>query len=221
VSGVLCWTPLAEPPGALPAEHEIHLWHADLGSTQADVSLLDAAELRRHGGMEPQRRKEFTVGRTVLRRLLGKYLCVSPGALRISVDASGKPRLEQPAVPLHFSLAHTLGHLLLAFAATPVGLDVEAPRPATNCLAIARRLFAAPQVELLERLSPPRRQQRFMQLWTAYEAGQKVHGAGIFGARTQASYTSHFMLDDETLGAVCIDSGAADVIQLRCFEFTG
>lgn len=110
---------------------------------------------------------------------------------------------------------------MLAFAATPVGLDVEAPRPATNCLAIARRLFAASQVQLLERLPWSRRQQRFMQLWTAYEAGQKVHGAGLFGARAHASHTSHFMLDDETLGAVCIDSDPADAIRLRCFEFTG
>ena len=56
---------------------------------------------------------------------------------------------------------------------------------------------------------------------TAYEAGQKVHGAGLFGARALASHTSHFMLDDETLGAVCIDSDPADAIRLRCFEFTG
>jgi 4'-phosphopantetheinyl transferase len=221
VSGVLSWAPLAGAPRALPLGHEIHLWRVDPGHAEADESLLDAAELRRCSGMAPLRRKEFSIGRTVLRRLLGAYLRVSPRALRISVDASGKPRLEQPAARLHFSLAHSRGQLLLAFAATPVGLDVEAPRPVANCLAIARRLFTAPQVGQLERLSPTRRQQRFMQLWTAYEAAQKVNGAGIFGARAHVPRISHFLLEDETIGAVCIDGGPADDIQLSCFEFTG
>ena len=197
------WVTSAEPPESAPADNEIHLWSADLRLAQADETLLDASERQRSLKMAPQRRSEFIIGRTLLRRVLAQYLHLRPEAISISIDSNGKPSLAPPQQQLHFSLAHSRNRLMIAFARSPVGLDLETPRPVKNCLKIAEHL----------------QQQYFYHLWTAYEAAQKMHGEGLFGKRTSASYSGKFMLDDGTIGAVCIDECSSAPVEVSCFEY--
>lgn len=218
LSDAIPWVTSAEPPVSAPKCNEIHLWSADLRLTQADETLLDASERQRSLKMAPQRRGEFIIGRTVLRRVLAHYLDLPPEAVGISIDSNGKPSLALPQQQLHFSLAHSREQLMIAFARTPVGLDLETPRPAKNCLQIARRLFQPEEIKQLERTAEDLQQQRFFHLWTAYEAAQKMHGEGLFGKRTPASYSDKFMLEDGTIGAVCIDEYSSAPVEVRCFE---
>lgn len=218
LSGVIPWATSAEPPVSAPECNEIHLWSANLGLTQADETLLDTSERQRSLKMASQRRGEFTTGRTVLRRVLARYLDILPEAVGISIDSNGKPSLALPQEQLHFSLAHCREQLMIAFARTPVGLDLETPRPATNCLKIATRLFQPEEIRQLERSADHQQQHRFFQLWTAYEAAQKMHGTGLFGKRTSASYTGKFVLEDGTIGAVCFDAVLSVPVVVNCFE---
>jgi 4'-phosphopantetheinyl transferase len=202
-----------------PKHNEIHLWSADLRLTQADEMLLDASERQRVLKMAPQRRNEFTIGRTVLRRVLAHYLCLLPDAIDISIDNNGKPSLSLPGQQLHFSLAHSSSQLMIAFARSPVGLDLETPRPLKNCLKIAERLFQPEEISRLESITENQQKQLFFQLWTAYEAAQKMHGEGLFGKRTSASYSGKFILDDGTIGVVCLDERFSTPVEARCFEY--
>jgi len=213
------WIITAEYPATAPSDNEIHLWSADLRHTQADETLLDPGERRRTLKMAPQRRSEFTIGRTLLRRVLAHYLDLQPDAIKISIDSNGKPSLALPRQQLHFSLAHSSNQLMIAFARSPVGLDLETPRPMKNCLKIAGRLFQEEEIRRLETIAEHQHQQTFFHLWTAYEAAQKMHGEGLFGKRTSASYTGRFALDDGTIGAVCIDKPFSAPVEVRCFEF--
>ena len=213
------WVLSADPPASAPGHSEIHLWPADLRLTQADETLLDDSERQRILTMAPQRRAEFTIGRTLLRTVLAQYLDLQPGEVRISIDSSGKPSLGASQQQLHFSLAHSSKQLMIAFARSPVGLDLESPRPLKNHLKIAARLFQPEEIRQLEAIAEQQRQQYFYHLWTAYEAAQKMHGEGLFGKRTSASYTGRFALDDGTIGAVCIDDNASTLVEVRCFRY--
>lgn len=213
------WVISGEPPEFTPGDNEIHLWSADLRLTLADETLLDASERQRVLKMAPQRRSEFTIGRTVLRRVLARYLHLRPEAISISIDSNGKPSLAPPQQQLYFSIAHSRNQLMIAFARPPVGLDLETPRPVKNCLKIAQRLFQPEEIRRLESFAEHHQQQYFYHLWTAYEAAQKMHGEGLFGKRTSASYSGKFMLDDGTIGAVCIDERFSAPVEVRCFEY--
>ena len=214
------WITSADPPASAPKLNEIHLWSADLRLTQADETLLDASERQRSLKMAPQRRSEFIIGRTLLRSLLAHYLGLQPETIEISIDSNGKPSLTPPRQQLHFSLAHSSSQLMIAFARSTVGLDLETPRPLKNCLKIAERLFQPEEIRQLESIAEDQQQQHFFQLWTLYEAAQKMHGEGLFGKRTSASYSGKFMLDDGTIGAVCIDECSSASVEVRCFSFS-
>lgn len=219
LSDVIPWVTSAEHPTAAPERNEIHLWSADLRLAQADEMLLDLSERQRTLKMAPQRRTEFTIGRTLLRRALSHYLDLQPEKIKISIDSNGKPSLGACQQQLHFSLAHSGSQLMIAFACSPVGLDLETPRPVKNCLKIAARLFHPQEIRKLEAIAEHQQQQYFYHLWTTYEAAQKMHGEGLFGKRTAASYTGRFALDDGTIGAVCIDEHSSAAVEVRCFEY--
>ncbi len=213
------WGLSADPPASAPGHSEIHLWSVDLLQTQADETLLDASERQRSLKMAPQRRSEFTIGRTLIRSLLAHYLDLQPEVIKISIDSNGKPSLAPPQQQLHFSLAHSNNQLMIAFARSPVGLDLETPRPVKNFMKIATRLFQPEEIRRLEAIAEHQQQHYFYHLWTTYEAAQKMHGEGLFGKRTSASYSGKFMLDDGTIGAVCIDECSSAPVEVSCFEY--
>ncbi|MEL7360548.1 MAG: 4'-phosphopantetheinyl transferase superfamily protein [Bacteroidota bacterium] len=99
----------------------------------ADGAVLSAEErVRVESFGHPARRVLFTLGRTVVRTLLGDHLGYEPVDVPLVVADDGAPEVSGHA--LDVSLSHTLtpDALPLAFAAfagTAVGVDVEALKP--------------------------------------------------------------------------------------------
>ena len=88
-------------------------------------------------------------------------------------QAQGKPWF--PAAPeLHFSISHSGGRWVCAFADAPVGLDLQAHRPC-RALALARRFFAPEEAEWL----CSRGEAAFFDLWCAKESWLKYTGRGL------------------------------------------
>ena len=88
-------------------------------------------------------------------------------------QAQGKPWF--PAAPeLHFSISHSGGRWVCAFADAPVGLDLQAHRPC-RALALARRFFAPEEAEWLR----SRGEAAFFDLWCAKESWLKYTGRGL------------------------------------------
>jgi len=86
---------------------------------------------------------------------------------------------------LHFSLSHSAGQALLAFAPTPVGVDIEAlPDPA-----MCERLIALlhPREQARIRSAPREAQQiMFTCLWCRKEAYLKALGVGLTHESTES-----------------------------------
>lgn len=178
------WQPVVRfPPLSLA---EVHVWRIDLDrpTSPAERGLLDDQERQRGervSGTANQRR--FEAGRVSRRLLLGAYLQCDPGILRFSTADRGKPRLND-GLGLEFNLSHCAGLALLAIArGQAVGVDLERVRSMPRAARIAERTFSAAETEWLETLPVEHRNEAFFRTWTAFEARQKLSGAGLFGRR--------------------------------------
>ena len=102
------------------------------------------------------------------------------GDYRFERDAHGRPRLRH--AQLDCSWSHSGERLLVACAAgLRVGADLEVVRPRANALALARRFFAAEEIDWLQGRGDGARapERDFLRLWCAKEAVLKAHGRGL------------------------------------------
>ena len=101
------------------------------------------------------------------RKLLERALGFSP---RVEKREGGQPFLpEHPELSISFS--HTGGAVAAALSESPVGVDLEGPRPVN--LRLAERFFTA--AELAYAVD----EARFLEVWTRKEALLKREGRGI------------------------------------------
>ncbi|MFF1926001.1 4'-phosphopantetheinyl transferase family protein [Streptomyces sp. NPDC058221] len=147
--------------------------------------ILDDEELGRAGSLVVEAdRLCYLASHVALRMLLGARLGVAPAAVplrREPCPSCGGPH-GRPATDggVHFSLSHTRGIALLAFAGTPVGADVEATPQARTVAEIGDQLHPAERRELAE-LPEDQRPAAFVRAWTRKEAYLKGTGFGLAG----------------------------------------
>ncbi|MFI8391488.1 4'-phosphopantetheinyl transferase family protein [Streptomyces sp. NPDC085540] len=128
-------------------------------------------------------RSLYTAAHLGLRLLLGRYLDIDPAAvplIRLECPTCdvlhGRPAVE--GQPGHFSLSHSAGRGLLAFAAVPVGADVEAVRELKTVGEVVSALHAREAGERTA-TSPADRPRAFARPWAREEAHLKGLGTGL------------------------------------------
>jgi 4'-phosphopantetheinyl transferase len=167
---------------------EVHIWTASREAPDDVVaamrSLLDPDELKRADRFTfPRDRRQFAVGRGLLRTILGRYLDRPPESLRFVANAHGKPGFD-PRMDLdssiRFNLAHSGDQVVYALAdGREIGVDIERIRPDFGGLAIAERFFAPGEVAALQALPEASRGLAFFHGWTRKEAYIKAKGKGL------------------------------------------
>lgn len=151
--------------------------------------LDDAERARLQRLRRASDRDQYRVAHVVLRQLLGERLGQDPARVRFFREpcpGCGAPhgRPAVPGTPLHFSLSHAGDAVLMAFADSPVGVDVE-QRPAPS---VAARIAS----ELTEVLHPAERDElsalpagerpaAVARCWSRKEAYLKGIGIGLGG----------------------------------------
>jgi 4'-phosphopantetheinyl transferase len=163
--------------------HDVHVWHASLDQPSAVIERvhqwLSADERQRAARFRLERhRNRFVVGRGLLRNLLGCYLNVDPGDVRLAYRAHGKPYLADPK--LHFNLAHSQALVLYAFTSQlEVGVDVEHIAPLPEADQIAARFFSPEECATLNTLPQEQKAEGFFTCWTRKEAYIKALTTGL------------------------------------------
>jgi len=162
---------------------EVHVWSVRTDSHDAAARLkwvLSPEEGKRAGRFRfDHLRDSFTLGRAVLRALLGAYLRVAPEGIRFRSGPMGKLALE-PDRGLQFNLSHSHGLASYAFTlGSEIGIDIERIRPLANYEDIARCFFGHVEVADLLSLPAPERQRAFFLCWTRKEAYLKAIGTGL------------------------------------------
>jgi 4'-phosphopantetheinyl transferase len=186
--------------------------------------VLDGAETERAAALRQDRdRDTYLSGHVAMRLLLGAYLGVPPADVvleRLPCPQCGGPH-GRPVVrgdPVHFSLSHSGGLCLLAFAATPVGVDVEAVPAPEVADEVGAFLHPRESAELSE-VRAVDRPAAFARVWARKEAYLKGLGTGLgramsldyLGARRSAPAA----VRGWTVRDVAVDDGYAAAVAVR------
>lgn len=173
------------PRMELPAVGTVHVWHAGLEMPDVHWRELAASltpdERERAARLRSDlHRRRFVVGRGLLRAILGTYLGLDPGQIRLAEGHAGKPHLAGIEAPIAFNLAHA-DELAVCAVATRVeiGVDVERVRPLPDMLHVAACCFSERERTFLARLAGAERAGAFFRAWTRKEAWLKATGYGL------------------------------------------
>jgi 4'-phosphopantetheinyl transferase len=172
---------------------EVQVWSIGLPGdgreTSEGIDVLDEDERARGRGFVRERdRARYNGAHIALRRLLGAYLALAPHEVVLTREACvtcggphGRPRVAPGrgagAAP-HFSLSHAGDLALAAFAARPVGVDIEDVPSSATVSDIAPMLHPREQAEL-NSLPRHERPSAFARCWARKEACLKATGQGL------------------------------------------
>ncbi|MEV6670687.1 4'-phosphopantetheinyl transferase superfamily protein [Streptomyces sp. NPDC051162] len=157
---------------------------------QPYAHTLDAQEQARAAAFARENlRTRYVASHLALRRLLGAYLGMEPGAVELTREpcpGCGGPHGRPAAVGarFHFNLSHAGDLAFIAFADTPVGADVEREQPAEVAAEVARMLHPDERAELAA-LAAAELPVAFARCWTRKEAYLKGLGTGLSESPTK------------------------------------
>ncbi|MEJ1978977.1 MAG: 4'-phosphopantetheinyl transferase superfamily protein [Acetobacteraceae bacterium] len=158
---------------------EIWAWDLDGLAAQADAhwaSLSPEEQARASRFVVPGLGPRFVAARGMLRQVLAALRGERPAELAIRTERDGKPYVVGGP---HFNLSHSGSRALLAVAAFPLGVDIEAIRSIED--EVARIAFSPAEQAALQAVPPDRREAAFFRGWTRKEAVAKARGDGIGG----------------------------------------
>ncbi|MFF4650463.1 4'-phosphopantetheinyl transferase family protein [Streptomyces sp. NPDC001380] len=177
-------------PGHRPRRGSVEVWvlHAAPEQVRAAAELahvLDPGERERVSRCgDEEGRASLLASHVALRLLLGAYLGCAPERVPVEhANCRGCGRRHgRPVVtarpPLHFSLSHTAGLAVCAFASTPVGADVEtlASVPGTDLVPLLHPV----EQEAILALPEQHRARAFLHCFVRKEAYLKGTGDGLW-----------------------------------------
>lgn len=176
------------PPSNLSlSKEELHIWRATLDLPTVGIEALNQVlsideKIRAERFRFERDRKNFIVRRGILRTILGFYLNVESSRLQFRHGGSGKPELADTFGngTLHFSLSHSNGVALFAFARDhEIGVDIEYMREISEMEQIAEQFFSIKENEVFRQLPKSQMREAFFKCWTQKEAFTKAIGVGL------------------------------------------
>jgi 4'-phosphopantetheinyl transferase len=172
---------------AAPDRDQVRVWTATIPKHDTDrkefKNILSPAEWERAEKFTVSGpRRQFVLGRVVLRQILGACLQVAPATLVFGYQPAGKPFLLPSTVKpdLRFNLSHSNEMVALAVACgREVGVDVEWIHGLDDWADLGSRIFSPPELAELYALPPAQHRQAFFNGWTRKEAWLKATGQGL------------------------------------------
>jgi 4'-phosphopantetheinyl transferase len=166
---------------------EVQVWSASMPHTKAELVELardfspdEHQRAERFQADEP--RRQFMLGRAVMRQVLGACLNTTPSALVFSYGPRGKPFLNSPSPDgdLRFNLSHSGRLVVIALArGREVGVDLERIDRLTDWSFLAERIFSSRELCELRALPASKQRWAFFNGWTRKEAFLKATAEGL------------------------------------------
>jgi 4'-phosphopantetheinyl transferase len=168
-----------------PSPQQVHVWQWDLDVCDGDFDryweTLSTQERERADKFRFERhRRRFVAGRGELRRLLSRYLGLSPWEVALEYGSDGKPfcTIQPPERSICFNLSHTENAAALAISSGfEVGIDVENVRPIEEGMPL--EVFSIRERAQFTALPDAERQKVFFESWARKEACLKALGTGF------------------------------------------
>ena len=179
-------------------DSEIHLWFAnhehfdDVRLRKQCLSWLTENEMCRLNRYSFKRhRKQFLLGRMLIRNALSQYSDVDPQDWEFTENEYGKPILESKHhQSLFFNLSHSANCLVVAISrVSQLGVDIELSDKLRRVIKIGARYFSNSEIKELSSLPESQQLSRFYDLWTLKEAYIKARGFGMLIRLQQFTFT--------------------------------
>jgi 4'-phosphopantetheinyl transferase len=174
------------PPPAIvdfTADHQVDIWRIRLDLPMSSIRQLEESlsedekdRASRFYFLADQNR--YIISHGSLRKILALYLHCEPDQLSFSVNAYGKPSLDQGS--LEFNLSHSGDFALLAITQErKIGVDVERMRTGISADIIGGHYFSKAEMAELQAMPLEQRETAFFLCWTRKEAYIKAQGQGL------------------------------------------
>jgi 4'-phosphopantetheinyl transferase len=178
------WSP--PPPSLALSPGTVHVWRVPLDRPEDECrrlwDTLSADEQERAARFHfAKHRDRFTVGRGLLRAVLGRYLGVRAGEVRFAYGKYGKPAVVAAAGDaLECNVSHCEGAALFAVTRDrSVGIDLEQVRPREGLADLVAKVFSASEQAVFRGLPAGQQLEAFYRCWTRKEAFMKATGQGM------------------------------------------
>jgi len=158
------------------------VWFCNVGNLDEErflrfESWLSNSEKERYRHfVRAERRRQFLVGRVLVRLALAELLGIVPSEVMLLERVGNAPALALPERPcLGLSISHSGPWVACAVSLVgPVGLDIECIDPARDVLAMTEQAFGAEVAVQLEALNEDERLHVFYRMWCRHEARIKL-----------------------------------------------
>ncbi|MFB9328397.1 4'-phosphopantetheinyl transferase family protein [Paenibacillus aurantiacus] len=154
------------------AQSGSHEWLLD---ERAAADMLTEEEIERYRAYRTNvKRKEFLLGRMMMKQLLGRKYGQSPQAVKLGKNAYGKPTYPGE---WQFNLSHANGTVAFALARhRRIGIDLEFMEPSN--LNLVHHICSAEERDYLQAKTGAELH-AFYEIWTKKEALIKAAGTGF------------------------------------------
>src|SRR5438309_580344 len=178
---------LAHRVAASLGRGEVQVWSATIPRDEAELlELAGHLSPDEHGRAEQfqadEPRRQFVLGRAVMRQLLGACLNTAPSALVFGYGPRGKPFLNPSTSggDVRFNLSHSGRLVIIALAhGCEVGVDLEQIDRVADWLLLAERIFSSRELCEFRALPASKQRVTFFNGWTRKEAYLKATGDGL------------------------------------------
>lgn len=176
---------MSHPFPTPPSPQEVHVWQWDLDVCGGDLDryweMLSTEERERANKFRfEQHRRRFVAGRGELRRILSRYLGLSPWEVALGYGSDGKPfcAIQPLEWRICFNLSHSENTAALAISSGfEVGIDVEHVRPIEDSVPL--EVFSTREQAEFNGLPDAERKKVFFEGWARKEACLKALGTGF------------------------------------------
>jgi 4'-phosphopantetheinyl transferase len=168
------------------------VWLADARSVRDEdvnpfIERLGDSEKRRLAGfVRPARKRQFILGRVLLRLALARELGLSPADIDVVERPGNSPQVvlnDSAGVRPGYSLSHSADWVACVVSRdTIVGLDIEAINTTRDVMALGHAAFTADECTWLQQQPHEWQIPAFYYLWSLKEALYKMQGTAQTGS---------------------------------------
>lgn len=169
-------------------DQEVHVWYIKPEAIHDEVVLHACMEVLSEQEREhcrrfrfPQDNHHYLVSHALVRKVLSKYVAISPGEWVFSRSDHGRPEVANPGLPaVRFNLSHTRGlAACIVTLSSDCGIDTEKIYARHNPIGVAKRMFSNAEYQYMLQLKDREQLDYFFTRWTLREAYVKARGIGI------------------------------------------
>jgi 4'-phosphopantetheinyl transferase len=148
----------------------------------------------------PQDKHRYIISKSILKRLISRFLNIEEKNIRIDLTKNGKPFLAG-SPDFQFNTSHSDDAFAIGFTSgKEIGIDIENRQRVPNIPALERFLFTTDELKIVQQLEESRKQEVFIESWTRKEALLKSGGEGLTKSMNclEVSFMQHKQFSLET-----------------------